>query len=491
MPWSIRWEIALDIGRGLAYLHSKQIIHSDLKSLNVLLDNNYCAKISDFGLAKIKLETQGISDSKMGTVRWCAPELFQGVSSSCASDIYSYGMILWEIAVRKLPFCDGLDESIVAGWIARGELEKLPTGVYDGYSQLIERCWKPAIERPTAKQVVEQLIKGQSTLSTQDRSSEVIYTLRPALGEDIQKVIDFYQHHPVPDYEIQHIEVINNPEQKQAFISQMGRLQQRDKNPAFIPDWLTERIGTDDHSWRTTVYDLFEDLTKLHIDLNYPSVKLLPLWHGTKSTILDSLFKTGYANLAVTDPGFFGKGIYGAHEAEYAYRVYASKYKQDSALILNWTAIFSAYPVIYDDMIKLDGKGNYANHDAHFIPVVPRNLHNPNEDVYYPTKHYEPHQYTEVVVFESAACLPRYLVHLTPIVINNNIPVPSGEQAYFQGKQQFKRYAYQEALEYFITAAEAGYPSAYLMLGFLYGNDSFSGPKSRSNLIRVLSESYR
>ena len=139
----------------------------------------------------------------------------------------------------------------------------------------------------------------------------------------------------------------------------------------------------------------------------YPAVKILPLWHGTRSDILDSICRVGYANLASTDAGFFGKGLYSTHEAEYAHRVYSQ-----GALLLNWVATYSPYPAIDGDLDKLREKGNYQNYDAHFVPVVPKNPSNPNETVYYPTKPNQKHTYTEVVVFESAACLPRYLVEL-------------------------------------------------------------------------------
>jgi hypothetical protein len=82
--------------------------------------------------------------------------------------------------------------------------------------------------------------------------------------------------------------------------------------------------------WRETVYNQLETLAQPYVDSEYPNVKLLPLWHDTKSEILDSLFKAGYASLATTDSGFYGKGLYGAYEAEYSYRVYSQ-----GALILN------------------------------------------------------------------------------------------------------------------------------------------------------------
>ena len=64
-------------------------------------------------------------------------------------------------------------------------------------------------------------------------------------------------------------------------------------------------------------------MTAAYQDKDCPNVKLLPVWHGTKPEILPSLFKTGFASLALVDAGYFGKGIYGAYEAEYSHRVYS------------------------------------------------------------------------------------------------------------------------------------------------------------------------
>ena len=126
--WDTRMTIAIDIGNGLSYLHKKNILHRDLKSLNVLLDINYSAKIGDFGLSKIKLETSSSSTkSKAGTIRWRAPEAFKrGFRPANSMDIYSYGMVLWEIASRKLPFADTQDEQIVINWISSGEKRNHP-----------------------------------------------------------------------------------------------------------------------------------------------------------------------------------------------------------------------------------------------------------------------------------------------------------------------------------------------------------------------------
>ncbi len=251
----------------------------------------------------------------------------------------------------------------------------------------------PATERKASKDIAEP------------------YQLLEATHKDKQKVVGFYQSCPVAGYEIGSVNVIYNRDFNQGFEIQMKRLQHRDKNTAFKPKWEQEN----NPQWRAGTNKKFEDMAKPYTDSDYPSVKLLPLWHGTNPEILPSIFSAGYAILSTVDVGFFGSGIYGAYEAEYSKRVYSS-----GALILNWVAVFSAYPVIDGDMNKLKGKGNHQNYDAHFIPVVPSNPHNQNEVNYFPCKPNEPHKYTEVVVFESSSCLPRYLVEL-----QSNLPQPN------------------------------------------------------------------
>ena len=230
------------------------------------------------------------------------------------------------------------------------------------------------------------------------------YSLITASQKDVQKVVQYYQHHPVPGMDIKKVEIIYNPVMNRSFALRMHLLQERKDNNAFSSKWPNENNAV----WRQRVNTLYKKMAYPYVDSNYPDVKLLPLWHGSKPEILDSLFRTGYASLASTDPGFFGKGIYSTHEAEYANRVYGK-----GALIVNWVASFSAYPTIDGDMSKLSAGANYQNYDAHFVPVVPASP-DKNEINYYPTKINQQHTYTEVVVFESSQCLPRYLVELQP-----------------------------------------------------------------------------
>jgi hypothetical protein len=235
----------------------------------------------------------------------------------------------------------------------------------------------------------------------------------PANQLDIPKVVRSSPHHPVEGYGIGKGEVIYNPKLNRSFALRMDMLNDRQGNPAFAPRWSSEdQDNPRKQAWRQKTHQRFVTQSQPYQDAAAPMVKLMPLWHGTQRAALKSIFKTGFANLATTDSGFFGNGIYGAHEASYAHRVYA----KEGALLLNWVAIGSAYPVIKGDMKKLQGKSNYQNYDAHYIPVVPRDPGNPLESVYYPTRPGQKPTFTELVVFNDQQCLPRYLVTLKKLL---------------------------------------------------------------------------
>ncbi|KAL8152152.1 hypothetical protein V2J09_009912 [Rumex salicifolius] len=108
LDWETRLSIALDAAKGLEYLHehvNPPIIHRDFKSSNILLDKNFHAKVSDFGLAKIGPEKAGghVSTRVLGTQGYVAPEYALTGHLTTKSDVYSYGVVLLELLTGKVP----------------------------------------------------------------------------------------------------------------------------------------------------------------------------------------------------------------------------------------------------------------------------------------------------------------------------------------------------------------------------------------------------
>ncbi|KAL9395384.1 hypothetical protein Peur_009637 [Populus x canadensis] len=106
LSWSTRMKIAVGAARGLEYLHCKAdppVIYRDLKSANILLDNDFNPKLSDFGLAKLGPvgENTHVSTRVMGTYGYCAPEYAMSGKLTVKSDIYSFGVVLLELITGR------------------------------------------------------------------------------------------------------------------------------------------------------------------------------------------------------------------------------------------------------------------------------------------------------------------------------------------------------------------------------------------------------
>ena len=111
LDWSLLFRMLLDSARGMNFLHSMSppIIHRDLKSLNLLVDADWRCKVSDFGLSKLRSQQGGsvISENERviaGSYHWMAPEIFKGHEHTQASDVYSFGIVLYEILSHSLPY---------------------------------------------------------------------------------------------------------------------------------------------------------------------------------------------------------------------------------------------------------------------------------------------------------------------------------------------------------------------------------------------------
>jgi serine/threonine protein kinase len=162
-----RISIAREISGGLAYLHSCGIVHRDIKSLNILLTCDGHAKLCDFGLATLHTLTTTATSAhegqQAGTLPWMAPELVL-LGSKCneSTDIYSFGIIMYELMTCEVPF-EGLNQVQIEAQLKNGLRPQLPDVIPNGfppkYVELMMSCWNQnASQRPSSQQLQDSLI---------------------------------------------------------------------------------------------------------------------------------------------------------------------------------------------------------------------------------------------------------------------------------------------------------------------------------------------
>ncbi|KIM47304.1 hypothetical protein M413DRAFT_63480, partial [Hebeloma cylindrosporum] len=161
----------------MKFLKQSDIIHGDIKGDNILIDSSGNASIIDFGLSFIsgpRLTLSGISNPGAGTIRWMAPERLYPeewgkgqATSTFESEIYSLGMVLYEIYSGNIPF-EGSTNSMVVVFVFAGLRPSRPTLISDDMWHLTERCWhaNPSL-RPEIATIFEDLNHRQLESSVQ------------------------------------------------------------------------------------------------------------------------------------------------------------------------------------------------------------------------------------------------------------------------------------------------------------------------------------
>ncbi|KAJ8765588.1 hypothetical protein K2173_014710 [Erythroxylum novogranatense] len=212
LNWAARRKIAVGAARGLAFLHHNcipHIIHRDMKSSNVLLDENLEARVSDFGMARLMsaMDTHLSVSTLAGTPGYVPPEYYQSFRCSTKGDVYSYGVVLLELLTGKRP-TDSADfgDNNLVGWVKQHAKLKI-TDVFDPVLMkedpnlkiellqhlnvaclcLDDRPWR----RPTIIQVMAMFkeiqagsgIDSQSTIATEDGSFSTMEMVEMTIKE--------------------------------------------------------------------------------------------------------------------------------------------------------------------------------------------------------------------------------------------------------------------------------------------------------------------
>ncbi|KAK0419262.1 hypothetical protein QR680_014047 [Steinernema hermaphroditum] len=180
-------EICKQIGQGMNYLHSKNIIHRDLKSNNIFLTEDSSVKIGDFGLATVKSRWSGAVQHRQltGSVLWMAPEVIRMKDAnpfSAFSDVYSYGIVLYELLTLSLPYSHINDKDTIFFMVGRGmlkpDMSKIRPDAPKKLNNLVDQCIRfTREERKEFPQILPDLdrISQKMPKLTKSRSEPLLY----------------------------------------------------------------------------------------------------------------------------------------------------------------------------------------------------------------------------------------------------------------------------------------------------------------------------
>jgi hypothetical protein len=179
----VRMRMARDAALGMTWLHSSNpvIVHRDLKSSNLLIDEHMRVKVCDFGLSQLKPRGQSLLDSEdgaKGTPLWMAPEILSGKEFDEKADVYSFGLILWQILTRLELFPEQDNISTFARELVKKNMRPpIPPETNPKLATLIRRLWHatPA-SRPPFSQVVQLIDEVITELAIHDAAARAWWT---------------------------------------------------------------------------------------------------------------------------------------------------------------------------------------------------------------------------------------------------------------------------------------------------------------------------
>jgi len=178
--FELKIKIAKEAALGLQFLHNCKppIVHRDIKTYNLLVDKDYRVVVADFGVSEALENEENRRATRWGTVNWMPPEVFDGGVYDTKSDIFSFGMVLWELLTGQIPFGE-VPPLQVLQLIDSGERPFIPAGVNAVFAQLIRDCWEEDPDkRPTFTEILNKLdLCGEHSGLTHRPRSGLIATI--------------------------------------------------------------------------------------------------------------------------------------------------------------------------------------------------------------------------------------------------------------------------------------------------------------------------
>ncbi|KAF9177279.1 hypothetical protein BGZ50_008944, partial [Haplosporangium sp. Z 11] len=171
LDWGKKMRLARDVAAGISFIHEDNICHHDLHSRNVLVDYNGRALITDFGLSRYVNHAHS-NNGVRGVVPYISPERLRNAPFDHSSDVYSLGVIMWELTSGHPPFDQDGENFMLPFHIMKGKRETIVPGTPVEYSALYQQCWdgEPA-NRPVLPDILKAL-DGMLSGHNDDRAEE-------------------------------------------------------------------------------------------------------------------------------------------------------------------------------------------------------------------------------------------------------------------------------------------------------------------------------
>ncbi|XWS29146.1 hypothetical protein CRYUN_Cryun24cG0003300 [Craigia yunnanensis] len=150
-------KVAIDVSKGMNYLHQNNIIHRDLKTANLLMDENQVVKVADFGVARVQSQS-GVMTAETGTYRWMAPEVIEHKPYDHKADVFSFAIALWELLTGELPYALLTPLQAAVGVVQKSLRPTIPKNTHPRLGELLERCWQQdPTQRPNFSEIIDIL----------------------------------------------------------------------------------------------------------------------------------------------------------------------------------------------------------------------------------------------------------------------------------------------------------------------------------------------
>ncbi|ERN13873.1 hypothetical protein AMTR_s00021p00039500 [Amborella trichopoda] len=161
ISWRRRLKMLRDICRGLMCIHRMTIAHRDLKSANCLVNKHWTVKICDLGLSRVMTQVPMRDSSSAGTPEWMAPELIRNEPFTEKCDVFSLGVIMWELCTLRRPWEGVPPMQVIYAVAHEGVRLEIPEGPL---GKLISDCWAEPEERPSCEEILTRLNECEYTL---------------------------------------------------------------------------------------------------------------------------------------------------------------------------------------------------------------------------------------------------------------------------------------------------------------------------------------